>query len=127
MALVPSSSLFPSNFLETSTFNLSSHFDYVNNSGVLDQQEPMNVPIPYLPGSNVGNPWPLLPAPAYPPTQQDWDNYRDIFTRLYQVQDRPLKEVKELLEQHYGFKATLVISPKAVANVGSDWADNYQR
>src|SRR5271155_5864971 len=110
MALVTNSSLFPSNFLETSTFPASSRFDYGNNSCVLDQQEPMDVDIPYLPGFDVGNIWPLLPTPAYPPTQQDWDNYRDIFTRLYQVEDRPLNEVKELLEQHYGFKATLVIS-----------------
>jgi Clr5 domain len=49
---------------------------------------------------------PLLPVPSYPPSRNDWDSYRAIFTQLYQVEDKPLKVVKELLEAQYGFKAT---------------------
>jgi hypothetical protein len=45
-------------------------------------------------------------TPSYPPSRNDWDTYRPIFTQLYQVEDKPLKVVKELLEAHYGFKAT---------------------
>jgi hypothetical protein len=49
---------------------------------------------------------PLLPVPSYSPSRNDWDSYRAIFTQLYQVEDKPLKVVKELLEAQYGFKAT---------------------
>jgi hypothetical protein len=48
----------------------------------------------------------LLPVPSHPPSRSDWDSYRAIFTQLYQVEDKPLKVVKELLEAQYGFKAT---------------------
>ena len=49
---------------------------------------------------------PILPVPNYPPSRHDWDSYRAIFTQLYQVEDKPLKAVKEMLEAQYGFKAT---------------------
>jgi hypothetical protein len=48
----------------------------------------------------------LRPVPEYPPSQKDWESYRGIFTQLYQVEEKPLKVVKELLETQYGFKAT---------------------
>ena len=48
----------------------------------------------------------LVPAPEYPPSRKDWENYRGIFTQLYQVEEKSLKAVKELLETQYGFKAT---------------------
>jgi tetratricopeptide (TPR) repeat protein len=51
---------------------------------------------------------PLLPVPSYPPSRKDWDSYRAIFTQLYQVEDKSLKVVKEVLEAQYGFKATYV-------------------
>jgi hypothetical protein len=49
---------------------------------------------------------PLLPVPSYPLSRNDWESYRAIFTQLYQVENKPLKVVKELLEAQYGFKAT---------------------
>ena len=49
---------------------------------------------------------PPLPVPKYPPSRDDWDRYRAIFTHLYQVEEKPLKAAKELLEVQYGFKAT---------------------
>ena len=48
----------------------------------------------------------LLPVPNCPPSRDDWDRYRAIFPHLYQVEEKPLKAVKELLEARYGFKAT---------------------
>lgn len=45
-------------------------------------------------------------VPEYPPSQKDWESYRGIFTQLYQIEEKPLKVVKELLETQYGFKAT---------------------
>lgn len=90
--------------LEPSTHHGSSHFGHQNNLDTLNQQEAMNADLLRLSESYVVDGWPHLPVPASPPTQRDWDNYRNIFTQLYQ--ERPLKEVKELLEQRYGFKAT---------------------
>jgi hypothetical protein len=106
MALTTNLGLFPPRSLEVATFDVSPHFGTGNNSRNLDQEENMNVDIHKLPQSNGGCRWPQLPTPEYPPTQRDWDNYRSIFTELYQVEDRPLKEVKYLLERYYGFKAT---------------------
>ena len=48
----------------------------------------------------------LVPVPEYPPSRNDWERYRGIFTQLYQVEGKPLKAVRELLETQYGFKAT---------------------
>jgi hypothetical protein len=48
----------------------------------------------------------LVPVPEYPPSRNDWERYRGIFTRLYQVEGKPLKAVRELLETQYSFKAT---------------------
>jgi hypothetical protein len=48
----------------------------------------------------------FAPIPEYPPSLRDWESYRGIFTQLYQVEEKPLKVVKELLETQYGFKAT---------------------
>jgi hypothetical protein len=96
----------PSTSLEPHTLNGFSYFTHWNKFDTLDQQEPVNVDPPRLSECPVVQPWPQLPVPESPPTQRDWDNYRSTFTQLYQVEERPLKEVKELLEQHYGFKAT---------------------
>ena len=43
----------------------------------------------------------LVPVPEYPPSRKDWERYRGIFTRLYQVEGKPLKAVRELLETQY--------------------------
>jgi hypothetical protein len=41
------------------------------------------------------------------PTEQ-WEAIRPLFTRLYQEEKRPLKEVMEILEREHHFKATYV-------------------
>jgi hypothetical protein len=48
----------------------------------------------------------VLPRPNYPPSQRDWDAHRTLFTRLYQVEERPLKEVMEIMKDRYQFRAT---------------------
>lgn len=45
------------------------------------------------------------PPPSYPPTSIDLYAYQDIFTRLYSVENKPLREVREIMEEQYGFRA----------------------
>jgi hypothetical protein len=42
----------------------------------------------------------------YPLSRQDWERHRDIFTQLYQVEERPLKEVMQIMRDRYNFHAT---------------------
>ena len=44
--------------------------------------------------------------PSYPPSRRDWEAHRELFTRLYQAEERPLKEVMEIMKDRYGFRAT---------------------
>ena len=46
-----------------------------------------------------------LPVPSNPPTVQDWQSYRQLFTRLYRDENRPWHEVQLIMEKDYGFKA----------------------
>lgn len=39
-------------------------------------------------------------------TSEEWEAQRDIFTHYYAVEDKPLREVKEIMESQYGFRAT---------------------
>ncbi len=48
----------------------------------------------------------ILSLPSHPPTRQDWENHRTIFTRLYRTEDRSLKEVMSIMADQYKFKAT---------------------
>lgn len=43
---------------------------------------------------------------SYPPTRRDWEAHRERFIRLYQVEERPLKEVMEIMKDRHGFHAT---------------------
>jgi Clr5 domain len=84
----------------------------VNNTYCFAQLDPgdrindTSVQQPFSGGDKLVPDQPLMPVPSYPPSRNDWDSYRAIFTRLYQVEDKPLKVVKELLEAQYGSKAT---------------------
>jgi hypothetical protein len=40
---------------------------------------------------------------------EEWDAHRDLFTRYYIVQDKPLSEVKVIMESQHGFRATYVL------------------
>jgi hypothetical protein len=42
----------------------------------------------------------------YDHTSDEWEAQRDLFTHYYAVEDKPLREVKEIMETHYGFRAT---------------------
>lgn len=37
---------------------------------------------------------------------KDWDLVKDELQQLYHVENRPLREVMELLQDKYGFKAS---------------------
>ncbi|KAJ4248730.1 hypothetical protein NW762_012568 [Fusarium torreyae] len=43
---------------------------------------------------------------AYPTSGTDWENHRDAITRLYIAEDKPLREVRQIMENKFGFKAT---------------------
>ena len=47
-----------------------------------------------------------LPLPSDPPTRQDWDAYRTIFTHLYRTENKPLKDIMSITADQYKFKAT---------------------
>jgi len=48
----------------------------------------------------------VLPQPSNPPTRQDWEAHRTIFTELYRTKSRSLKEVISIMADQYNFKAT---------------------
>lgn len=37
---------------------------------------------------------------------KDWDAIREVFSTLYLTEDRPLREVRAILAEKYGFFAT---------------------
>jgi hypothetical protein len=41
-------------------------------------------------------------------TAQEWEDIRLIFTKLYQVEDRTLKDVIDILAERHDFRATCV-------------------
>lgn len=42
----------------------------------------------------------------YPSSRQDWERHRHIFTQLYHTEERPLKEVMQIMRERYQFHAT---------------------
>jgi Clr5 domain len=47
-----------------------------------------------------------LRPPSNPPTAQDWENHRKLFTKIYRDQGRTLKKAKAVMEDQYSFIAT---------------------
>ena len=47
-----------------------------------------------------------LCKPSFPPSRHDWDVHREYFTQLYQDEERPLKEVMEIMKDRHHFRAT---------------------
>lgn len=45
------------------------------------------------------------PVSNRPPTAKDWQAYRTIFTRLYKVENRTLREVMGIMKEQYHFRA----------------------
>ena len=41
-------------------------------------------------------------------TDQDWEDHRPVFVRIYSIERRSLQEVMEAMERDYGFLATYV-------------------
>jgi Clr5 domain len=52
---------------------------------------------------------PSIP-PSDPPTAQDWEDHREIFTKLYRTEGRKLKDAKDIMEKCHSFRATYVFS-----------------
>jgi hypothetical protein len=46
-----------------------------------------------------------IPIPNRPPTTEDWRAYRHIFTQLYSVENKTLKEVVGIMKEQYHFRA----------------------
>jgi hypothetical protein len=44
--------------------------------------------------------------PSFPPSRRDWEIHREYFTQLYQYEERPLKEVMEIMKDRHRFHAT---------------------
>lgn len=53
-----------------------------------------------------------------PPTEEDWRKIKSIFTRLYQNDEKKLKEVILELKQKHGFRATLSMCKKRITAWG---------
>jgi hypothetical protein len=49
-----------------------------------------------------------LPVPSRPPTLEDWNAYRAIFTTLYLEEKKTLGRTKEIMSNRYGFHASYV-------------------
>ncbi|MCJ1401220.1 hypothetical protein MMC11_004432 [Xylographa trunciseda] len=62
----------------------------------------------------------VLPSipPSDPPTAQDWEDYREIFTKLYRAEGKKLKDVKKIMEERYSFCATERMYKKRIADWG---------
>jgi hypothetical protein len=51
-----------------------------------------------------------LPLPNRRPTAEDWQAYRNIFTQLYKVENKTLKDVMGVMREQYHFRARRVSS-----------------
>jgi hypothetical protein len=49
-----------------------------------------------------------LPVPSRPPTLEDWNAYRAIFTTLYRDENRTLSRTKEIMRNRYYFHSSYV-------------------
>jgi hypothetical protein len=47
-----------------------------------------------------------MPGEAYATTEEEWNRHRDDIARLYLTENRPLKEVQQIMEAKCGFRAT---------------------
>jgi hypothetical protein len=47
-----------------------------------------------------------------PPTAEEWERHRSLFTRLYVGENTTLKEVRQILARDHGFHATFVTTTK---------------
>ena len=49
-------------------------------------------------------------------TAQDWEDQKENITRLYVEENRTLREVKSLIQDQYGLRATFVTSHSSLFN-----------
>jgi hypothetical protein len=63
----------------------------------------------------------------YEHSTAEWEAQREIFTYYYVTEDKPLWEVKEIMENSYGFRATFVNLPLQTFIFRKDNANKNQR
>ena len=47
-----------------------------------------------------------LRPPSHPPTAKDWELYRDVILQTFKSEAKTVKELKEILDDRHGFKAS---------------------
>jgi Clr5 domain len=45
-------------------------------------------------------------GPRWQAGRGDWDRHRALITRLYDGEDKPLREVRRIMLEEYGFEAS---------------------
>jgi hypothetical protein len=89
------------NKYETPTFALGGGFELGPPGLPINHQADSSAPTLQRCCANGG-----LCKPSFPPSRHDWDVHREYFTQLYQDEERPLKEVMEIMKDHHHFRAT---------------------
>lgn len=59
-----------------------------------------------------------IPSQTNWATPDAWATHRELITRLYWDEDKPLKDVQEIMIQDHGFQATYVLTDQAVSRYG---------
>jgi hypothetical protein len=47
-----------------------------------------------------------MPSGVYATSADEWNRHRDDIVRLYLTENRPLKEVQQIMDATFGFRAT---------------------
>lgn len=47
-----------------------------------------------------------LRPPSHPPTAKDWELYRDVILKTYKAEAKSVKDLKSILAERYGFRAS---------------------
>jgi Clr5 domain len=58
----------------------------------------------------------IEPEPVKNPNNQDWEDIRPIFTRLYSTENKWLKDVQDILSREHGFVATYGTWPVGIVS-----------
>ncbi|TGO13121.1 hypothetical protein BTUL_0076g00210 [Botrytis tulipae] len=76
---------------------------------------------PTVPSNTAAHANPSMVKPIVPPSKitarpapkehsaEEWERQRITFTKLYTTDDKPLKEVMKIMEDEYGFRATVIL------------------
>lgn len=90
----------------------------LHDAGSISPQRSVDTLQPILSTPIVASDPPKPPVPNIPPTAADWDSYRTIFTQLYAVQGKTLRETMQVMQYLYKFQATEKMFKTRVASWG---------